>query len=153
MSKYYLAYGSNLNLALMKNNCKFCSLVGTTELKDFRLVYKGSAAGYSYLTIEPSEGTTIPLGIYKISLLDEINLNKYEDYPELYNKQYINIEIDDKIKKAMIYVMNDGYDYNLPSEEYIISCMKGYDDFNFDKKILVDAYNYTKENMNRIKQK
>jgi len=73
MSKYYLAYGSNLNLNQMYKRCDNAKVVGTAILKDYRLVYKGSADSYAYLTIEECEGSYVPLGTYKISKKDEKN--------------------------------------------------------------------------------
>ena len=55
MKKYYLAYGSNLNIRQMKFRCPTAKIVGTAIIKDYELLYKGSKTG-SYLTIEKKEG-------------------------------------------------------------------------------------------------
>ena len=52
MNKYYLAYGSNLSMAQMAQRCPDAVYVGTAELKDYQLLFKGSQSG-SYLTVEP----------------------------------------------------------------------------------------------------
>lgn len=57
------------------------------------------------------------------------------------------IKIGDKNKKALIYVMNQYFDYHLPSEEYITTCMDGYEDFGFDKTILEKALADTIDNL------
>ena len=51
MKKYYLAYGSNLNVHQMKYRCPTARIVGTAVIRDYELLYKGSKTG-SYLTIE-----------------------------------------------------------------------------------------------------
>jgi len=43
--------------------------------------------------------------------------------------------------------MNEEFDYNVPSDEYIDICMEGYDDFNFDKNILEKALINTTQNI------
>lgn len=43
--------------------------------------------------------------------------------------------------------MNQYFDYHLPSEEYITTCMDGYEDFGFDKTILEKALVDTIENL------
>ena len=43
LKKYYLAYGSNLNLEQMKYRCPTAKPIGKMNLKDYRLVYKGLA--------------------------------------------------------------------------------------------------------------
>ena len=49
--KYYLAYGSNLNIRQMQMRCPGAKPVGTMVLEDYELLFKGSKTG-SYLTIE-----------------------------------------------------------------------------------------------------
>jgi len=147
VKKYYLAYGSNLNLTQMKHRCPKAKPIGTINLNGYRLVYKGSAEGYSYLTIEKSEDDFVPLGVFEVSLLDIFKLDKYEGYPDLYSKHYIPIKINGELLDALIYVMNEEFDYNVPSDEYIDICMEGYDDFNFDKNILEKALINTTQNI------
>ena len=53
--KYYLAYGSNLNIFQMLSRCPGARLVGVTNLNGYSLVFKGSKTG-SYLTIQEEEG-------------------------------------------------------------------------------------------------
>lgn len=151
--KYYLAYGSNLNLKQMTMRCPNAKPIGTINLKDHRLVYKGGENGYSYLTIEKCDGYNVPLGIYEVSFLDIISLDKYEGYPTFYSKYYIDIQIGDKLKKALIYIMNEQFDYHIPSREYINICMKGYEDFGFDKEILNQALYDTIDNLPKILKK
>ncbi len=144
MKRFYLAYGSNLNLRDMSYRCRKAIPIGSTVLMNYRLVYKGSADGYAYLTIEPSKDSLVPVGIFNISFFDELRLNKYEGYPELYYKEHFPINIGNKEAKALIYIMKDNFDYHLPNDQYIDTCMMGYDYFGFDKKVLEDAFDYTK---------
>ena len=53
--KYYLAYGSNLNIRQMQMRCPGAKPVGTMVLKGYELLFKGSKTG-SYLTIEKKKG-------------------------------------------------------------------------------------------------
>ena len=151
--KYYLAYGSNLNINEMKNRCIFSKPIGSVILKDYRLVYKGSGNKYSYLTIEKSEGYYVPLGVYEISIFDIKSLDEYEGYPELYSKSYISININNKEVNALIYIMNEEFDYCLPSKDYIKICKEGYNDFGFDKTILDKALEDTINNLPKIKNR
>lgn len=151
--KYYLAYGSNLNLGQMFNRCPGAKPIGIINLKDYRLVYKGSMDGFSYLTIEKCDGYNVPLGLFEVSYLDIYFLDKYEGYPSFYSKCYIPIKINDENKKALIYVMNQDFDYHIPSEEYVNTCIEGYNYFDFDKSILDKALTDTFENMPKIKKK
>ena len=48
--KYYLAYGSNLNVRQMMHRCPGAKPVGKMVLEGYELLFKGSKTG-SYLTI------------------------------------------------------------------------------------------------------
>ena len=49
--RYYIAYGSNLNVPQMQMRCPHATILGTAALKGWELLFKGSKTG-SYLTIE-----------------------------------------------------------------------------------------------------
>ena len=59
MKKFYLAYGSNLNVKQMQFRCPDARIVGTAEIPNYQLLFKGSKTG-SYLTIEPKQGCIVP---------------------------------------------------------------------------------------------
>ena len=62
--RFYLAYGSNLNIPQMQRRCPTAKIVGTAEIKDYELLFKGSKTG-SYLTIEPKKGATVPVAVWR----------------------------------------------------------------------------------------
>lgn len=136
MKEYYLAYGSNLNIEEMKYRCPSVKIVGTLKLDNYHLVFKWEEDGYSYLTIEFSRDSYVPLCIFKINEWDIKNLDVYEGYPALYSKNYISINIYNKKVKSLIYVMNSEFTYYNPGQEYYLHCLKGYNRFNFDNFIL-----------------
>ncbi len=57
--RYYIAYGSNLNVRQMRMRCPHATILGTANLKDWELLFKGSRTG-SYLTIEECENGPLP---------------------------------------------------------------------------------------------
>jgi len=141
---YYIAYGSNLNIKQMKIRCPDSSVVGTSVLKDFQLLFKGSI-GNAYLTIEPCEGSEVPVAIWEISENDETQLDLYEGYPELYYKALIEVQVNDKNEDCLIYIMNPEFECSICSEDYFNSCKQGYRDFNFDLNVLDHAIDETVE--------
>ena len=68
--KYYLAYGSNLSVRQMLHRCPDAVYVGTAEITDYQLLFKGSKTG-NYLTIEPKPGYRVPVVVWKNSDSDE----------------------------------------------------------------------------------
>ena len=79
MKKFYLAYGSNLNVKQMQFRCPDARIVGTAEIPNYQLLFKGSKTG-SYLTIEPKQGCTVPAVVWSVSERDELALDRYEVY-------------------------------------------------------------------------
>ena len=68
----YIAYGANLNKKNMAVRSPDAVPVGSTNLLDYKLVFNNVA------TIVPSEGDKVPVGLWKISMQDERNLDVYE---------------------------------------------------------------------------
>ena len=64
--RYYIAYGSNLNIPQMRWRCPSARIIGKSEIPDYRLLFKGSQTG-AYLTIEPSQGDSVPVGVWEMN--------------------------------------------------------------------------------------
>ena len=144
MSKYYIAYGSNLNINQMKRRCPTARVIGTGFIEDYELLFKGSKTG-SYLTIEKAEGKSLPVAIWKVTELDEQALDRYEGYPTFYYKADVEIDIKgiktgkEYRKKAFVYIMHEDRDVGMPSKYYVMTCLEGYKTFGFSPKYLEDA--------------
>lgn len=144
MKKYYLAYGSNLNVYQMRHRCPNARVVGTAILKDYELLFKGSKTG-SYLTVEQKKGSVVPLGVWEVNEQDEYYLDRYEGYPTFYYKEEIEIEVtgivSNKVRKrkAFIYIMHEDRPLGIPSANYIRTCIEGYDNFAFPIRPLIEA--------------
>ena len=79
MKRLYAAYGSNLNVAAMRERCPNAVIIGTAQLVDTALEYRGSAPRV-YLTLTEEKGATTPLGIWAVTESDEEALDSYEIY-------------------------------------------------------------------------
>lgn len=77
--RYYVAYGSNLNVRQMLMRCPTARMIGTSVIQNYRLLFKGSKTG-SYLTIEPATGSEVPVGVWEVSKADELALDHYEGF-------------------------------------------------------------------------
>ena len=145
MSKrYYIAYGSNLNIQQMRMRCPGARIIGTSVIKDYQLLFKGSKTG-SYLTIEPMEGAEVPVVIWEVTETDEKALDRYEGYPNFYYKKEMTLDIKGirtgKVRRrdAFIYIMHEERELGIPSWYYVNTCLDGYRAFGFDEKYLFDA--------------
>ena len=92
----YIAYGSNLNRAQMALRCPDAKVVGTGEIKDYELLFRGNRNG-AVATVEPKKGESVPVLIWEISPRDEFNLDRYEGYPRLYGKEMLEVEMDNHL--------------------------------------------------------
>ena len=143
MARYYMAYGSNLNIGQMKYRCRDAQIVGTTELHGYELLYKGSKTG-AYLTIEEKEGGIVPIAVWKVSEADERMLDVYEGFPSFYYKKEFKIAIrntkgEKKKIKAFVYIMHEERELAVPHWTYVKCCKEGYTHFQFDQKYLDEA--------------
>tara|TARA_R100000655_G_scaffold108709_3_gene161247 strand:- start:918 stop:1346 length:429 start_codon:yes stop_codon:yes gene_type:complete len=118
--KYYFAYGSNLNHDHMKFRCPDSKFVGTMTLSGWELVFRSVA------DISENKDKEVKGGLYSITEKCEAALDIYEGFPHLYNKGYMNVNLDGKEKEVMTYIMNDrSYLYG-PSKSYLETIVQGY---------------------------
>lgn len=139
--RLYIAYGSNLNLPQMEQRCPYAKVVGASEIKNYELLFRGFA------TVEPKEGATVPVLLWKIEPLDEAALDRYEGWPHLYRKEMMDVELEGKNVSAMVYVMNDERSLGMPSEVYYRIIEEGYHSVGFDTAVLEHALARTEEMM------
>ena len=148
--RYYIAYCSNLNLPQMQGRCPGATIVGTSVIEDYRLLFKGSKTG-SYLTIEPWEGGRVPVAVWEITAAHERSLDRYEGYPVFYYKTDMELAVtligtgEVRTLPGFVYVMYADRPIGIPTNPYFVTCAQGYRSFGFDPRILLDAYANSKE--------
>lgn len=150
--KLYMAYGSNLNLYQMAYRCPTAQVAGKAVLKDYELLFRGRKRG-AVATIEPKEGSSVPVLLWKIREGDEAALDTYEGYPHLYEKQKLQVELNEKKVSAMVYIMTPGHAFGLPSNAYVNTIWEGYESAGFDTQVLEDAIDHAIELAGRQKRK
>lgn len=149
--RYYIAYGSNLNIRQMKMRCPSARIIGTSEIPNYELLFKGSKTG-SYLTIEPKAGVSVPVAVWETTAKDEEALDCYEGFPTFYYKVEMELPVKrihiGKVRnqKGYVYIMHENRPHGIPSDYYIRICLDGYHDFRFNEEILFKAI----ENNRRI---
>lgn len=142
--RYYIAYGSNLNVPQMRRRCPGATVLGTAELKGYGLLFRGSRTG-SYLTIEEKEGGCVPVAVWDVTPEDEEKLDRYEGYPRFYYKKEMKLRVKGirtgrwRTVTAFVYIMHEDRPAGIPSEYYMHICREGYDTFRFDRQILEEA--------------
>ena len=153
MKRYYLAYGSNLNIHQMRYRCPTAKPIGITAIPDYELLYKGSGTG-AYLTIEPKKDGLVPIAVWEVTEADEKRLDAYEGCPTFYYKKELRLPVklrNGKTKKvdAFIYIMHEERRHGIPSLTYIRTCEEGYRNFGFDTRFLDAAYEISAKEVQR----
>lgn len=138
LDRYYVAYGSNLNIAEMKARCPWATLHKLTYLNNYELVFKGQN-GVAYLTVEPNDTWAVPVALWRVTQYDKDLLDAYEGYPSLYSIKEFDMDIDGRTYPCFMYVMNEDLDYELPTMYYYKRCEEGYEILEFDKQYLTSA--------------
>lgn len=150
--RYYIAYGSNLNVQQMRWRCPGARIIGTSELKNYRLMFKGSKTD-SYLTIEPETGCTVPVAVWEVTEQDELTLDRYEGYPSFYYKKEMVLGIKGirtgkiRRRRVFVYIMHEDRPYGIPTSSYMSTCGQGYRFFGFPVDKLLEAHCYSRERM------
>ena len=128
----YFAYGSNLNHHQMKNiRCVGSEYLKSIFLKDYKLLFchPNKLNKYGYANIVKKKGSRVPGAIWKITKKHEKILDRYEEFPNSYNKDYFYLNG----KKIMFYIMNKCF-VKKPPKSYIETIKEGYNDCNIDIK-------------------
>lgn len=142
--KYYIAYGSNISTEQMAYRCPTASVVGTAVIEDYELVFR------RFATIEPQEGSSVPVAVWKIDEIAEHALDRYEGYPRSYIKRNIKVMLDGEREiTAMVYIMTEGRPICAPSASYMQIIAEGYEEFGFD---LDELYAAEKRSLARVER-
>ena len=148
MKKYYLAYGSNLNMEQMMRRCPNAKPIGTGSIWGYKLAFMGNDH-HAFLNIVKCDKGAIatPVVVWEVDNSDIKSLDRYEGYPELYEKEDFEItlvSLDKKSKKTITgfaYIMSDKYGgyYSMPENYYFLTVLKGYLDFGLNIQYLKDV--------------
>ena len=130
---YYFAYGSNLNHHQMtKIRCIGSKYLKNFSLKDYKLIFchPNKFNKFGYGNVIKNKGSETPGAIWKITRKHEEILDRYEGFPNTYQKEYFYLNG----KKIMFYIMKK-YHLKNPPKSYIDTINEGYKNCNIDLTI------------------
>lgn len=116
----------------MAFRCPNSKVVGTSEIKDFELEFRGVA------TIVPKENASVPVLIWELDERDLPTLNRYEGWPRLYRQEKMSFELNGKTCEGMAYLMNCR-EISPPSQQYYNTILQGYRENGLDESYLQTA--------------
>ena len=129
----YAAYGSNLLFKQIAERCPRNDLITSGRIIDYRLDFARVA------TITPDVGSTVPVGIYKLSQSDIETLDRREGLGRTYDRYLITPITDDgRAIRCFTYIKRDSV-LQPPTDDYFHKLVRGYADWHFEDRRLRHA--------------
>ena len=77
--------------------------------------------------------------LWKLTDLDERNLDRYEGFPKYYTKKIVQFDFRGSAVNGMIYIMNGDKPLMMPTVQYYNTILEGYNSVGLDPKFLKRA--------------
>jgi len=137
-NRVFAAYGVGLNRTEMAKYCPTAKSIGVTELKKFRLAFRGGNA-CAVATIDKTKGGGVPALLWEITPQDEAALDRWIGVPDLYRKDTVKVRLNGAAMDAFVYILIGNKSPNKPGAFYYSSLLEGYKVAGFDAEILKAA--------------
>ena len=137
-NRVFAAYGIGLNRSEMAKHCPTAKLLGATELKNFKLAFRGGNA-CAVASIEKTKGVSVPALLWEINSQDEAALDRWIGVPYLYRKTTVKTRLNGAAMDAFVYILIANKPQNRPSAFYYSTLLEGYKVAGFDTEILKAA--------------
>lgn len=151
--KLYFAYGSNINLEQMAFRCPEATVVGPVTLENYELLFRGNGRGYGVATIAPKKHRTVYGLLWRISPQDEKNLDMYDGFPQLYDKETVTVKMQNGTELAvMAYIMTREKERlpTMPSFAYYDGIREGFRQNNLPVRALQQALRQTQREVQKL---
>ena len=137
-NRVFAAYGAGVNRAEMAKHCPTAKPIGTTELKNFQLTFRGGNA-CAVATIEKAKSKSVPALLWEITPQDEVSLDRWIGVPDLYRKDTVKVRLKGATMDAFVYILIANKPRNRPCAFYYSILLEGYRAAGFDAEILKAA--------------
>jgi len=129
---YYFAYGANLSKKQMKERCPDSKPMFVVTLPNYKLVFVGWSRQWrgGVASIQPFREEKVLGAIYEVSERDLRRLDKYEGYPDSYQRISVRVfDEDGNPVEAVTYIKAGQLEETQPSREYLSAIQQGYRDW------------------------
>ncbi|MFC1964436.1 gamma-glutamylcyclotransferase family protein [Chloroflexota bacterium] len=129
---YYFAYASNLNRKQMLERCPDSKPKFIATLPNYKLVFVGWSRQWrgGTASIKPFRDEKVHGAIYEITEQCLRQLDKYEGYPDKYNRFNVTVfDEDSEPIEAITYIKVGQLEKTQPSKEYLAVIQQGYRDW------------------------
>lgn len=134
----YFGYGANTHHGQMSHRCPAATFLGTAELRDYRLAFRGVA------DVVRDPGSRVIGALWEIDHDDLKALDRFEGYPTLYQRGLLRVSPEPATRlpyltEATVYWMVGQRGLGLPSEHYLQCLIEGYSDCALPRSQLEQA--------------
>lgn len=137
-NRVFAAYDAGLNRAEMAKHCPTAKPIGSTELKNYRIIFRGGSA-CAVATIEKVKGGSVPALLWEITPQDEAAFDRWIGMPEQYRKEMVKVRWNGTAMDVLAYILIGHKPENKPSAVYYSMILEGYKAAGFDIDILKTA--------------
>ena len=130
----YFAYGSNLELAGMRRRCPGAYPLVRADLVDWTLVFETGSGAEAYANIRPQAGSVVPGALFEINARCLDKLDRYEEYPTVYDRSTIGVATLRGEREALVYIMVSVPQtrFTRPLQQHLDAVAAGYADWGID---------------------
>ena len=137
-NRVFAAYGVGLNRTEMAKHCPTAKPIGTAELKNYKLAFRGGNA-CAFATIEKAKSMNVSALLWEISPQDEAALDRWIGMPEQYRKETVKVRWNGTAMDVLVYILIGHKPQNKPSAFYYSTLLEGYRAAGFDTNVLKTA--------------
>ena len=143
--RYYIAYGSNLNIPQMRMRCPGARIIGTSVIEATGCCSRAAEPAPTSPS-EPQEGASVPVAAWAVTEEDEAALDRYEGFPTFTTKRRWSCPSRGsrpercRLRKVFVYIMHEDRPLGAAERFYMETCRQGYRSFGFDEAFLERAY-------------
>jgi gamma-glutamylcyclotransferase len=133
----YFAYGTTLSKLEMKKTCPGAKPKCIVVLPNYKLVFTGwsRVVKGATATILPMRGERVPGAVWEIAESELQRLDRYEEYPVVYNRINVLVLKDDgDALHAFTYIKKQLGEPGKPSPEYLALIRQGYKDWGINRQ-------------------
>jgi len=125
----YFAYALNLNQRQMLQCCPDSKPMFSATLNNYKLIFVGWSRKWrgGVASIKPFRGEKVLGAIYEISDKGSKYLDRHEGYPDVYNRQTVEVRTGyGNTVEAITYIKIEQSEETKPSREYLTLIQQGY---------------------------
>lgn len=128
----YFAYGANTNVDSMAHRCPTALDLGPACLPNYQYRFSHHA--------DVAPGPSVVHGVLWDITKDDLDaLDRFEGYPDYYERKTVLVEHQGVLKEALVYYMTGNSTISPPSQGYLDMVLDGFEEHGVDTAQILEA--------------